>query len=103
MKPFIITLLLILNTGCMHSQKDTGSSALPASYVGIIRSVNRPEHYFIFETEVLFPTGSQLTILRNGRAVGKAEALHRKSKKFQAANILEGAPLTGDLCEPRNR
>ncbi|MGA0334237.1 MAG: hypothetical protein ACO3N7_02225 [Kiritimatiellia bacterium] len=68
---------------------------------GIIRQVNRAEYYFVFESGKPFPPGAELRILRNGQEMGRGRAREIRQKKFQAADILEGAPQTGDLCEIR--
>ena len=90
---------ILLTSGCRSVQKDSAPPLPLPAYAGIVRSVNRAEHYLIFESDARFAPGTNLTILRNGRKIGTAVAIGKWTKKFQAANIFEGAPLPGDLCE----
>lgn len=98
---WIFSALLLLTGGCRLFQPETVPPEVLPRIAGVIRQVNRAEHYFIFETEARFPPGTELSVLRNGQKIGEAKVTRLWEKKFQAADILEGAPLPGDLCEPR--
>jgi len=91
--------LLIFGCASRPPPEDGSTPAPPAA--GIIRQVNPAEHYFIFESGKAIPTGTELRLLRKGRDIGVGRALNTREKKFQAADILEGAPRPGDLCEPK--
>jgi hypothetical protein len=97
---WMFSVLLLLTSGCRFFHSETAPPENLPRIAGVIRQVNRPEHYFIFETESRFPPGTELSILRNGQKIGEAKVTGLWEKKFQAADILQGAPLPGDLCEP---
>ncbi|MEX2607802.1 MAG: hypothetical protein WD708_10695 [Kiritimatiellia bacterium] len=100
----VIPLLLfgLVCGGCalFHSSERPPEDPRP-SPVGIVRFINRPEHYLIFEAENAIPAGTGLLILREGRRVGSARVGTQQNRKFQTADILEGAPSVGDVVQPR--
>lgn len=98
---FFLLIISLMLTGCAgwHAPEDPPASRPPPA--GILRNVNRPEYYFVFESGKPFPAGTELRILRKGRQVGTAKVTALAEKKFQVADILSGAPEVGDLCEPR--
>ncbi len=95
----IVTILFLC--GCSSTKPVEAPPPARPLQAGIIRQVNRAEHYFIFESGKPIPVNTEMTILRKGRKIGKARVTAIQEKKFQAADILSGAaPLPGDLCEP---
>ena len=95
----VIALLLLL-CGCTSTKPVESPPPTRPPNAGVIRQVNRAEHYFIFESGQTMVPGTEMTILRNGKKVGKARVVDLREKKFQAADIVSGAAVPGDLCEP---
>lgn len=94
-------MLLLFTGGCRFFPPPSPPRQQPLRMAGLIRQVNRAEHYFIFESELRFAPGSDMLILRNGQKIGEARVSDLGEKKFQAADILQGSPQPGDLCEPK--
>lgn len=94
----VVMLLTLVAAGCRTPPASAPEARRPP--VGIIRSVNLPERYVVFEAEFTFPPGSKLRLLRQRRVIGRLEAQNVQRRKFQAADILEGRPQPGDLVEP---
>lgn len=94
----LILCILLLPACALFRAEESPPTSLPP-YAGLIRQVNRAEHYFIFESEIRVPTGTEIAILRHGKKIGRAKVLSFQDKKFQTADILSGAPVAGDLCE----
>lgn len=69
--------------------------------LGIVRFINRPEHYLIFEAQNAIPADTRLIVLREGRRIGTARVGTQQNRTFQTADILEGAPSAGDVVQPR--
>ncbi|MDF3127767.1 hypothetical protein P0Y35_01025 [Kiritimatiellaeota bacterium B1221] len=101
MKMFIYVIAALFYLCGCTSTKPVEPPPPPRPYnAGIIRQVNQAEHYFVFESGKILPENTELTLLRKGRIIGKARVNPIQDKKLQTADILRGAPLPGDLCEP---
>lgn len=99
---FPVILICVVSGGCalFRSTERPPEDPVPPA-LGIVRFINRPEHYLIFEAENVIPAGTGLLILREGRRVGTARVGTQQNRKFQTADILEGAPSVEDVVQPR--
>ncbi|MDA3875120.1 MAG: hypothetical protein PF795_14320 [Kiritimatiellae bacterium] len=105
MKEIVYPVLLIglFCGGCTLFQSAERPLAEPAPpALGIVRFINQPEHYLIFEAQNAIPAGTRLVLLREGRRIGSARVGSQQNRTFQTADILEGAPSVGDVVQPRS-
>jgi hypothetical protein len=66
---------------------------------GVVRWANGPEKYLVFESAFAFRGGQELDAMRLGKRIGRVRVHRLQNRPFYAADILEGAPLSGDLLE----
>jgi hypothetical protein len=100
----LAAIVLLFFSGCaIFRSGDPSPEDSPPPSLGIVRFINRPEHYLIFEAERPIPAGTGLLILREGRRVGAARVGTQQNRKFQTADILDGAPDVLDVVQPRSR
>ena len=81
--------------------KRSGESDPPVRLrpAGVVRRVNAPEKYLVFESSFAFRSGQELDAMRLGKRVGRVRVHRLQRRPLYAADILEGAPRSGDLLE----
>lgn len=90
---------LCLLAGCVTPPTEDADSELTLRPAGVIRRVNAPERYVLFESAHNFEAGHTLRAMREGRSVATLRVHPLRHRPFQAADILDGAPREGDLVE----
>lgn len=92
--------LALLLTACSSPPLPVEVKPVRPPAAGIVRQVNRAEHYLVFERLQPLAPGRELRFLRNDRLIGSGRVTTVREEKFQVADILSGSPQVGDFCEP---
>lgn len=85
--------------GCVHFRREPPPPEVTLRPAGVVRRVNAPERYVLFESTFAFEAGRELRAVRDGRPVATLRVHPLRHRPFQAADILDGAPREGDLVE----
>jgi len=95
----VAAVLCLLAGACATRRAEEPAASFHMRPAGVVRRVNRPEMYVIFESPFVFRNGQEVEVLRMGRRVGRLRVHRLQTRPFYAADILDGAPQAGDLVE----
>ncbi len=95
-------LLALFLAACTHPPPSTPPPPPTATRfrpAGVVRIVNLPQHYLVFESLYPFPPGTRLSVWNHGRPTGNIRVLEARERGFFSADLLEGTARPGDLLE----
>jgi hypothetical protein len=100
MKIFALIAIAAATAGCATARENAATESVPAPYFvneyGQVARVNSREGYVVLECAVLPKPGERITLHRGKSVSGVVLATRITSGRYAAADIVEGAPMSGD-------